>query len=127
MVQYSLAVRNARLDVVASAIGAAPTLELRAGAVPRDCKSASRGEVLARGELPALWMAPAANGVKAMLGPWELRGVARGKAGHFRLYDSSGLCHAQGVLGEDMAADDENIVPQQVVRVTLFNLRAGNE
>ena len=55
--QYSAAVRNAKLDAVETAIGASAILKIRSGAVPANCAAADAGTVLAtKGkevELPA--------------------------------------------------------------------------
>lgn len=124
--QYSAAVRDAALDARVDRIGPAPVLELREDATPARCSSPSRGTLLARGSLPEVYMLRAQNGVKSMLGRWQIIGVARGTAGHFRLFDATGVCHAQGNIPTDMEADSTSIEPGQVVTVTLFNLRSGN-
>ena len=54
--QYSVAVRNARLDVVESTTGASPVLEIRTGAPPVNCAAADSGTVLATVNLPSDWM-----------------------------------------------------------------------
>lgn len=130
--QYSTPVRNARLDVVESAIGASPVLQLRTGAPPANCAAAASGSLLASDNLPADWLAAAANGVKEKLGTWQLIATAQGDIGHFRILDATGTtCHIQGRVTVDggdgeMAADDVSVVVNQVVTVTLFQIAAGN-
>lgn len=63
--QYSTAVRNARLDVVESTIGTSAVLKIRTGAAPANCAAADSGTVLATCTLPSDWMAAASGGTKA--------------------------------------------------------------
>lgn len=51
--QLSVAVRNARADVVESTIGASAILRIRTGPAPADCAAADAGTVLATLTLPA--------------------------------------------------------------------------
>lgn len=60
--QYSVAVRNARLDAVETTIGASAILKIRTGAVPASCATADAGTVLATLALPADYMAAASGG-----------------------------------------------------------------
>ena len=69
--QYSVAVRNAQLDVVESTIGTAPILRIRTGAAPATCATADSGTVLSELTLPSDWMAAASNGSKALSGTWQ--------------------------------------------------------
>ena len=64
--QYSVTVRNAKLDAVDTAIGTAPILEIRTGAAPADCSQADSGTVLATLNLPSDWMDDASGGSKSM-------------------------------------------------------------
>lgn len=66
--QYSVGVRNAKLDAVETTIGTAPILEIRSGAPPADCATADSGTLLASMTLPSDWMAAAASGQKAKSG-----------------------------------------------------------
>src|SRR4051794_21113113 len=98
--QYSVAVRNARLDAVESTIGTAPILKIRTGAPPANCAAARTGTVLATVTLPSDWMAAASSGTKAKSGTWEdTIADAAGTAGMFEILDSTGTtCHAQGTV-----------------------------
>ena len=51
--QYSVAVRNARLDAVESTIGTSAILEIRSGAQPANCAAADSGTLLASMSLPS--------------------------------------------------------------------------
>lgn len=131
--QYSVAVRNAKLDAVESTIGTAAVLKIRTGAAPADCATADSGTVLATATLPSDWMAAASSGSKAMSGTWEDTSAdASGTAAHFRLYASDGTtCHAQGTVtatsgGGDMEVDNTSFAAGQAFQVTSFTLTAGN-
>lgn len=126
-IQMSVAVRNARADVVETTIGASAILRIRTGAQPATCATADSGTVLATMNLPADWMAAAAAGVKAKSGTWQdLLGDAAGTAGHYRIYDSAGTtCHWQGSItatggGGDMELNNTNIAVNQEVTITSF-------
>ena len=131
--QYSTAVRNAKLDAVETAIGASAVLKIRTGAQPANCAAADSGTVLATINLPSDWMAAASSGSKAMSGTWQDASAdASGTAGHFRLYASDGTtCHAQGAItatggGGDMTLDNTNIASAQQISITGFTITAGN-
>ena len=96
--QYSVAVRNAKLDAVETTVGTSAVLKIRTGAAPANCATADSGTVLATCSLPSDWMAAASGGTKAKAGTWEDTSAdAAGTAAHFRLYASDGTtCHAQG-------------------------------
>lgn len=131
--QYSEAVRNARLDVVESTIGTSAVLKIRTGAAPADCATGDTGTVLATCSLPSDWMAAASGGTKAKSGTWEDTAADNtGTAAHFRLYASDGTtCHAQGTVtatggGGDMTVDNTSFATGQSFTVTSFTLTAGN-
>jgi len=131
--QYSTAVRNARLDVVESTIGTSAVLKIRTGAAPANCNTADSGTVLASCTLPSDWMAAASGGTKSLSGTWQDASAdATGTAAHFRLYASDGTtCGAQGTVtitggGGDMTVDNTSFVAAQVFTVTSFTLTAGN-
>ena len=131
--QYSVAVRNARLDAVESTISTTPVLKIRTGSVPATCATADSGTVLATLTLPSDFMAAAASGTKAKSGTWEDTSAdATGTAAHWRLYASDGTtCHAQGTVtatggGGDMTVDSTSFTAGQSFTVTTFTLTAGN-
>lgn len=126
--RYSESVRNAGLDARIAVIGPSPMLELRAGVAPARLTSTPKGDLLATGQAPEDWMQPANAGMKSMRGLWEMKGIARGMASYLRVLDASGtVCHLLAEIPNDAEIDSAFIVPQQIVNVTLFNLRAGNE
>ena len=132
-IQFSVAVRNARLDAIETAIGASAILKIRSGAVPATCATADAGTVLATLNLPADYMAAASAGSKAMTGSWQDAAAdAAGTAGHYRIYANDGVtCHAQGTVtatggGGDMTLDNTNIAVGQQVSVTSFVITEVN-
>lgn len=134
-IQLSIAVRNARLDALETAIGAAPILriyDLTSGA-PANCAAAIAGTILAEITLPSDWMAAASNGSKAMSGSWvDSSANAAGIADFFRIFASDGTtCHMQGTVtasegGGDMTLDNTNIASGQSVTITTFTPTDGN-
>lgn len=131
--QYSVAVRNARLDVVESTIGASAILRIRTGSVPANCAAADSGTVVATCNLPSDWMGAASSGTKSLSGTWsDSSADATGTAAHFRIYASDGTtCHMQGTVtatggGGDMTVDNVSFASGQSFSVTSFTLTAGN-
>lgn len=130
-IQFSTAVRNARLDSIETTIGVSPTLEIRSGAPPAACATASSGTVLATLALPSDWMSAAASGVKVLLGTWQDASAdAAGTAGHFRVF-AGATCHIQGTVtatagGGDMTVDNVVFASGQQINVTSFSLTDGN-
>lgn len=131
--QYSVTVRNAKLDAVETAIGTSAIMRIRTGAPPATCATADSGTVLAAATLPSDWMAAASGGTKALSGTWQDAAAdAAGTAGHFRIYDSGGtVCHMQGTVtatggGGDLQVDNVVFAVGQQFTVTAFTLTAGN-
>ena len=131
--QYSVAVRNAKLDAVETAIGASAILKFRTGAPPANCAAADSGTVLATLNLPADWMAAAASGQKAKAGTWQDASAdAAGTVGHYRIYATDGVtCHEQGTVtatggGGDIEVNNTVFAVAQDVQVTSYVKTAGN-
>lgn len=128
--QFSVAARNAAIDAIETAIGTAPTLEIRSGSVPSNAAAADSGTLLASMTLPSDWLAAASSGSKTLLGTWQDASAdATGTAGHFRI-KVSGTCHIQGTVtatggGGDMQLDNTSIASGQQVTITAFTLSAG--
>ena len=132
-IKMTVAVRNAMLDAIETAIGATAVLKIRTGAPPAAIADADSGTVLATLTLPADWMGAAAAGAKAKAGTWsDTSADATGTAAHFRLYASDGTTqHMQGTItatsgGGDMELDNTSINAGQAVTITTFTLTAGN-
>jgi hypothetical protein len=102
MPQFSVAVNNARLDVIETTIGASAQLKFRTGAPPANCAAADTGTVIATVLLPADYLANASAQSKVLQGVWQdLSADAGGVIGHFRIYETTGVtCHWQGTAGQ---------------------------
>lgn len=130
--QFSVALRNNRLDQIESTIGAAGKLYLYTGAVPANCAAADAGTVLATMALPSDWMNAASNGSKMLQGTWSTTAFATGTVGYFRLKDNSGAtCHLQGSVtisggGGDMTLDNNAVAVNQTINITTFTVTDGN-
>jgi len=131
--QFSVTVRNGRLDGIETAIGTSAILKIRTGAAPASAAAADTGTVLATLNLPSDWLAAASSGAKAKSGTWQDTGAdASGTAAHFRIYDSGGsTCHVQGTVGAtgsgaDMEVDNTSITSGQTVTITGFTVTDGN-
>jgi hypothetical protein len=132
-VKFSVAVRNARLDALETAIGVSAVLKIRTGTEPANITDADSGTVLATLTLPSDWLAAAANGAKAKSGTWEdLSADASGTAGHFRVYASNGTTqHIQGNVtatggGGNMTVDNVVFAAGQGYSVSAFTITDGN-
>lgn len=132
-IQFSIPVRNARLDAIETVTGATAKLQIRSGAQPADCATAPSGTLLAELTLPADYMANAGSGAKAKAGTWSGTGVAAGTAGHFRIVDNAGTtCHTQGSITTtavgtgDMLLDNTSIAVSQAVTVNTYTLTDAN-
>lgn len=129
--QMSVAVRNAKLDAIETAIGTAPTLIFYTGAQPADCATADSGTVLATMALPSDWMAAASGGVKALSGTWQdPTADATGTLGYWRIKQSS-TCHMQGSVtvtggGGQITVPTTSITIGQSFTVTGFTITDGN-
>lgn len=131
--QFSVAVRNARLDAIFAVIGASAVLEIRTLAPPANTSASGVGSVLATFQLPVTYVAAASNGVVVKAGTWEDTAAdTAGVAGHFRLYASNGTtCHMQGTVtatggGGDMTLDSVTVAVNQDVLITGFTLTDPN-
>jgi hypothetical protein len=132
-IKLSVAVRNARLDAIETAIGTSAVLKIRTGAPPTNITDADSGTVLATATLPSDWLAAASGGSKAKSGTWEDTSADNaGTAAHFRIYASDGTTqHMQGTVtatggGGDMTVDNTSFAAAQAFTVTGFTLTDGN-
>ena len=130
--QFSVAVRDGRLNSIETTIGASAKLEIYSGAEPANCATADAGTLLATLTLPATYFGTAASGSMALAGVWTGTAATAGTAGHFRLMDPTGAtCHAQGSCtatggGGDMTIDNPVLAVGQVFNVTSFTVTDGN-
>ena len=70
-IQLSVAVRNARLDAIETAIGTSAVLKIRSGAAPANCAAADAGTVLGSITCPVDWAGAAGSGAKSLAGAWS--------------------------------------------------------
>ena len=132
-IQFSVAVRNAMLDAIETAVGAGAILKIRDGAAPVNCAAADSGTALVSITLAADWAANAGAGAKSWSGlPVSIAATATGQAAHFRLYASDGVtCHEQGTVtvtggGGDLTVDNVNFNAGQLFSVTAWSWSAPN-
>lgn len=132
-IQFSTAVRNARLDAIESTISTSAVLKIRTGSAPANVAAADSGTVLATLSLPSDWMAAASSGTKSMTGTWSDSSADNsGDAGHFRIYASDGTtAHIQGTVtasggGGDMTLNTVSLVSGQPFTINAFTLTEGN-
>lgn len=129
--QYSVTLRNNKLDQVESTAGASAVLRILTGALPANCAAAETGTIVATVVLPADWMNAAAGGTKTKLGTWQdATADNTGTATYFRIYDSGiTACHVQGsygTSGTDMVGDSASFTAGQSFTINSFTLTAGN-
>jgi hypothetical protein len=127
--KFSTAVRNARLDAIALAVGKSPILEIRSG---EPSGLDDPGDVLAVLQLPSDWLMKAKNGKTDKKGSWEVpMAAAEGDAGHFRLCSKDGTPHVLGRVteegqGGEMEVKSTQIKAGQTVIVAGFSITDGN-
>lgn len=130
-IQFSTAVRNARLDQIETTIGTSAVIRIFTGSPPANCAAADSGTILATVNCPSDWMAAASGGSKAKSGTWEdLSADNTGTAGYFRVYDSGvTTCHMQGTVGTsgtDMTVNSTSFTSGQPFTINTFTLTDGN-
>lgn len=131
--QYSTAVRNAKLAAIMATVGASAILKFRTGAPPANCAAADTGSVVATLNLPATWMGTPSAGSVAKAGTWEDTAAdAAGTIGHFRVYASDGsTCGIQGTVTDtagsgDIKVQNTVVAAGQDIIVTGFTIADNN-
>jgi hypothetical protein len=131
--QYSVTLRNAQLDAIATTGAGTAVLKIKSGALPANCAAAEAGTVLATLTLPATWMGAASGGSVVKAGTWEDTSAdAAGSAQHFRLYKNDGTTVVlQGDVtatagGGAMTVDNTTFAAAQNFTVTGFTITCGN-
>jgi hypothetical protein len=123
-IQFSIAVRNARLEAIETAIGGTAHLVLYSGAPPVNCATAASGTKLAEWTLATDWSPVASGGVKSLNLPASIVGLAAGNLGYFRLTASDGTTTGeQGTItatggGGDMTVDNISVTVGQTINLT---------
>lgn len=128
--QYSVAVRNAKLDAIETTISTAPVMRILTGSPPANCAAAETGTILAELTLPSDWLAAAGSGAKSKSGTWsDASANNSGTIGYFRIYDSGiTTCHMQGTAGTtgDLDTDTDTVTAGQSFTVNTFTITSGN-
>lgn len=121
--RYSTQLRDAGLDARVKAVGPSPVLKIYS-------EGQKGGEVsgeLVSINLPLAWMKKASDGIIESDEPWHGIATGKGMAKSFRIYDKAEkTCHIEGAIPDDMALDNRNIAPDQLVTVTVFVIKSGN-
>lgn len=130
-IQFSAAVRNARLNAIWATIGASAKLLLYSGSPPANCATAASGTLLATLSLPSTYEGAASGGAASIAnGPWTGTASAAGTAGYFRLADTAGTAiGVQGTVGQgsgDMSFDNATFTVGQNIQITAFTATDGN-
>lgn len=125
--QYSVAVANATLDAIETAIGASAVLKIYSGSMPANVAAARTGTVLATLTLPSDWMAAASAGSKAKSGTWQDTSADNtGTAAYFTIFASDGVtAHIQGTVGvsaTDMIVDSVSFTAGQSFTINTFTI-----
>ena len=129
-IQLSVAVRNAMLDAIETAIGAGAVIKMRTGAQPANNAAADSGTVIATITTAADFMAAANAGAKAFsnLPLTDVAAEAAGTIAHYRVYAADGTtCHMQGTVtltgaGGDMTVDNNVVQGNQQFSITSWSI-----
>lgn len=132
--QFSVSVRNSRLDAIETAIGTAPILRIYSGTKPANTSTALSGNtLLAEITLPSDWMAAASGGTKAKSGTWtDSSANNTGTASFYRLFASDGTTvHEQGDVtatggGGDLTVDNTSFAAGQSFTVDTWTYTEPN-
>lgn len=130
-IQFSVAVRNARLDSIETTIGAAAKFRIFTGSPPANCAAASTGTQLAEVTLASDWAGNAASGSKSFSNtPIAGTASAAGTAGHYRIFDNAGTtCHSQGTIGTsgtDAIINNAVLANGQAFTIDSWSITDGN-
>ena len=131
---YSIAIQNAKMNVLESVIGPSPKFDLLTGSIPSTIASPETGTTLARVPLPPDWVADASGGVISKLGTWTTTATATGVVTHGTFFDSTGtIRHAivdvTGTAGTGLAkiSPSTSVTAGDTVNISTFTLRSGNQ
>lgn len=129
--QFSVAVRTARVQAIETTAGTAVIVTIRTGAQPATCATANSGTVLATITLASDW-ASTSGGVLTFTSTPLTDSSAdnTGTAAHFRVHDSAGTtCHIQGTVGTsatDMIVDNTSFTSGQSFSITSWTITDAN-
>jgi hypothetical protein len=127
--QYSVALRSARLDAKTSAVGSAGILRIYTGVAPADCAAASSGTLLSAHTLGSPFAPGASAGVLSPTLPSNVNAGTTGTAGYWRIYQSNGTtCVMQGSVGTsgaDMNLNTLSLVSGGPVQINSWTFTEG--
>lgn len=128
--QFSVAVRGARMQSIESTAGTSPKLRILTGSQPASCSAAQTGSLLAELTLPSDWWAISGATGSLLGGATTGTAGATGTAGYFRLVNNSGVaCLIQGSVGTsgtDMIVDSVSFTNGQAFSILSFSITSGN-
>jgi len=124
--QYGVTLRNAKMDSIATTLGATATLIIFTGSVPGACDSANPAGPLITIALPNPAFAAASSGAVAKNGTWSGTATSTGTAASYRIFNSSTVCQIQGNVTTDLVLNNVSIASTQVVTITAYTLTAAN-
>jgi hypothetical protein len=124
--QFGVLARNGLLNSINTSLGGDATLKLFTGAVPANCAAADPAGPFCTMNLPGTPFAPASAGSVTLAGTWSVAASGTGTAQSWRIYDSAGLCQAQGNVTTDLVLNNNSISTGQTITVTSFGLTSGN-
>lgn len=135
--QYSTAIRTARLAAIHAALGPSPKLLLFASPLPLDCSHPDPPNLLATLTLPTVWISDpvvSGNDVRISLvgGPWSGAASAAGAFQCFRFYDNGlTVCGFQGTITVDTGIGNMTfptlvVSASEVININAFHIISGN-
>ena len=123
---YSLVLRNGRLQQIQTSIGSAGALKIFSGVEPANCASPDPSGLLVTISLPSIFITVSA-GIATIAGTWSGVASGAGTAQCFRMYDNGGNCHLQGGIPSEMTLSPSAAIGStQTVTVNTFSVTAGN-
>jgi hypothetical protein len=122
---YSITLRNNRLQQIQTTIGGAGVLKIFSGAEPPNCTAPDPTGLLVTIGLPSVFIA-VSGGVTSLVGSWVGTASSGGTPACFRMYDGSLVCHVQGGIPAEMTVTPSTITLSQTVTVNTFGVTAGN-
>lgn len=128
---YSVAIRNAQLDAITSAVGTTAKLRIYSGTRPANVAAPITGTLLAELTCNATF-APAASGGVLTLNAITQDASAdnTGTATHFRLWNTGATTAMVdgdvSTSGSDLNLNSVSITSAATVSVTSFTITAGN-
>ena len=129
-IQFGTGLRNAMIGTIETTVGTTAKIQIRSGAAPADCQTATSGTLLCTLTLPSDWFTSASGGTCSKTGTWNGTAGTAGTAAHYRLYDNGlTVCSEQGTVstsGADLNLDNNVVSSGQVITITQWDRSVGN-